>query len=743
MKKITILVAVAVVCLIQVVESKNHWTISASNNVKVDGARKIIPLRYSIAHLNAADFQLTQAYIPTEESGNVSTISLPNPEGLMMEFNVFECPMMEKPLADKYPQIKTYTAIAKENSLITAKLDYTVFGFHAKVFDGENTYFIDPYSDINTGTYIVYYKKDFFKPLNERMACHFGERESTPLQANEVSLQPTELPQISYKTNGINKRSYRLALACTIEYSAAVGGTTPTKASVLSAMVTTVNRVNGVFERDFSMHANLVAKTDTLIYIGTTDPYTNNSGGAMLNQNQTTINTRIGSANYDYGHVFSTGGGGIATKASVCSNNAKAEGVTGSPSPVGDPYDIDFVAHEMGHQFGGDHTFNSKTGNCSSITRVPESAFEIGSATTIMGYAGICGTDDIQPHSDDYYHIRSLEQMTINPVMTCATNVASGNSLPTLNSINNSYIIPYKTNFELTALATDADNDPLTYCWEEYDRGGSGGTWNAATTVAPILRSFSPTTSGTRVFPTLGKALTNSISYLGERLPDTNRIVRFRATVRDIKNGYGSFYTSLDTTKLDVIKTTTLFRVTSQKITSQSLNAFATETISWDNAGTNLAPFNTTNVDIFITVDSAKTWIPLALNTPNDGSEVITVPNFTVVNKCRFKVKASNNVYFDFNDNWFSIKGAPASVSTVSQNQFSIFPNPVEDELTIHSTTDNNINSIKVIDMSGRICLQNNTNSTNIVLNTSSLVKGIYLVEIISAKGKTVSKIIK
>ena len=175
MKKITLLVFVALNCFTQVVEAKNHWTISETNNVEIDGTRKIIPLKYIVANLNAAEFQLAQAFIPTEESGNVATISLPTPEGLLMDFNVFECPMMEKPLADKYPQIKTYTAIAKENSLITAKLDYTLFGFHAKVFNGDNTYFIDPYSDLNTGSYMVKQKRHHCKQMKfhcRHLSCH-------------------------------------------------------------------------------------------------------------------------------------------------------------------------------------------------------------------------------------------------------------------------------------------------------------------------------------------------------------------------------------------------------------------------------------------------------------------------------------------------------------------------------------------------------------------------------------------
>lgn len=731
-KKLLICIGLISVGFTTAYANSSLWTFSSEKVMKVPGERKIIPNEYQLVKLNTNDFQIQQAFIPTENSGQTTSISLPTPDGQMMTFRIFECPMMEAPLAAKYPMIKTYTAIADKDARITAKIDFTVFGFHAKVFDGDQTYFIDPYTDVLTDWYIVYYKHDYTKPLQHRMACMVDEAQH--LQEGAMSTTVPELPSLANKQNGANKLTYRLALACTVEYSAAVGGATPTKASVLSAMVTSMNRVNGVFERDLSMHANLVAKNDTLIYIGTTDPYTNNNGSTMLNQNQTTINTRIGSANYDYGHVFSTGGGGIASLACVCSSNSKAQGVTGSPSPVGDPYDIDYVAHEMGHQFGGEHTFNSGLGSCSG-NRSSTSAFEPGSATTIMGYAGICSTDDIQAHSDDYYHVRSLEQMTGTSVTACAAKVPSNNTYPTLAPIANTLIIPYKTSFELEAFGTDADGNPLTYCWEEYDRGGNSASWDAATTVAPILRSFSPKASGLRVFPQMSKLLINTVSYMGERLPDTNRIVRFRCTLRDINNGYGAFTSSTDTFKLDVRKTTSLFRVTSHNTTGTTLNAYAQENIIWDVAGTNASPINTGNVNIYLTVDSAKTWILLKGNTPNDGNEMVIIPTGYTSAWCRFKVKAVDNVYFDLNDKWFGIKSAPTSVSQVEVNPIQLFPNPASQTVQVTGNFELSDN-YSITDVQGRIILSGNMGSTNQTIDIQTLDAGVYMFQVIKKDGK-------
>lgn len=351
--------------------------------VPLNSSPRFLPERSLYYRLDETAFKQFQHFIPGEDDGNYPLIQLPAPDGRVESFYIFEYSMMEDGLARHYPGIRTYTAVHTENAFKTAKIDFTFWGFHAMVFDGPDTYFIDPYSQESREYYMVYYKRDFVKTPNERMECLFDDGNDFPMEKS-ISLS-TEMPELNMnKTNGTVKRDYRLALACTEEYATAVGGPSPTKNSVLSAMVTSMNRVNGVFQREFSMKAVLVANDTAIIYLpGSGDPYTNNSATSMLSQNQSNLNSVIGSSNYDIGHVFSTGGGGLANLGCVCSNSNKARGVTGSSNPVGDPYDIDYVAHEMGHQFGGSHTFASSSGSCSG-NGSNSSAYEIGSGTTIM-----------------------------------------------------------------------------------------------------------------------------------------------------------------------------------------------------------------------------------------------------------------------------------------------------------------------------------------------------------------------
>ena len=743
MRTIT-LTALLLVSLLRVnAESINSfWQLSTDKELNVPGEQKLFPKTYLLAKLNTPAFRQFQFLIPPDENGVPVFISLPTPDGGSMDFRIFESSMMEEPLAAKYPDIKTYTGVSTSDERVTAKIDYTVFGFHAMVFDGAKTYFIDPYTNINTDWYLVYYKNQYAKPINQRMFCEVGENNELISPRQAVDIQGQTTPSLSFKQNGAQKRAYRLALACTIEYSAAVAGPTPTKPAVLAAMVTSMNRVNGVFEREFSMHANLIANNDTLIFLSGSDPYTNSNGGTMLGQNQTTINTRIGSPNYDFGHVFSTGGGGIASLASVCNSSTKAQGVTGSPNPVGDAFDIDYVAHEMGHQFGGEHTFNSVTGSCNG-NRSSQSAFEIGSATTIMGYAGICGSDNIQTNSDDYYHVRSLEQMTGASVTACAANTASNNQLPTLSPISSTYIIPYRTAFELTAVGTDQNNNPLTYCWEQWDRGGNGSAWNTATTTAPLLRSFLPTTSPTRVFPQWKELIKNTESYLGEVLPNNARIVKFRCTLRDINNGYGAFYTSPDTVRLDVRTTATLYRVTSQA-TATTWTGDSPQTITWDVAGTDAAPFNVTNVNIYASIDSGRTFpFLVAANVPNNGTATIISPNSNTTG-CRIKVKGAGNVFFDLNDGWIRInqKTWPTALSDISDAQWSVYPNPATGDVRVELPFALDNTRLQVVNSLGAVISEQAIERTA-TISLAGVARGIYFVKISSAnRGQLVKKLI-
>jgi hypothetical protein len=514
------------------------------------------------------------------------------------------------------------------------------------------------------------------------------------------------LEKIDLKTiNGAQLRTYRLALACDYQYAqAATGLTSPSVAQVFSKMTTSMNRINGVLEREVSVKFVFVTNENLLIFTSATgDPYAadNSNPNNLFVDNQTQCDNLIGNANYDFGHVFTTGSGGQSIQGCVCEAGYKAQSTTGAPSPVGDGFDIDYVIHEYGHALGCDHTFNNASdGSCFDNINTP-TAFEPGSGSTIMAYAGICGPDDVQFHSDPYFHTASLQQISdyiTTAGEVCAVKTSTGNKLVGYATFAATYSIPFKTPFELYGpVLTDSVADSATlYCWEEMD-AGVGNQFVNTFAVGPLFRSFNPTPSNLRIFPKLSMVLSGVQSDAGtegaegEKLPDVARSLTFVCTFRDIYNNFGSFTIPDDRITLNAINTGTGFAVTSQSTTGISYSGHSTQTVTWNVVGTSLAPINAANVDIYMSVDGGLSFIYHVGSFPNTGSASIVVPNPAAsASNCRFKVKGSGNVFFNVNSANFAVTHDPAypisaSVKPVVSlaSEVNVYPVPANDLLQI------------------------------------------------------------
>lgn len=627
----------------------NPWTFVAETELQEKdlNKRQIIPEKYKTLSLKVPQLQAILDEAPlwqTEESNKKNvTLTLPMPDGSFEQFKIVYAPVMHPDLAAKYPMIRSFAGYGIDDPTAYLRFDLTQKGFHAFVRSGKHSdVFIDPYSMDNTQEYIAYYKKDFHK--GDHWECMADE-------VNDKKGKPTESTIIKM-AGDCQLRTYQLALACTGEYAQYHGGTV---AGALAAMNTSMTRVNGIFELDASIHMDLVPNTDQLIFLNAnTDPYSNTNGSAMLGQNQTTCDNIIGSSNYDIGHVFSTGGGGVAYLGCICNNSIKAGGVTGQSNPVGDPFDVDYVAHEMGHQYGANHTQNN---NCN---RNNSTAMEPGSASTIMGYAGIC-SPNVQNNSDAYFHAISLQEMgnyTTGGGNSCATTTTINNA-PTANAGAN-YTIPRSTSFVLSGTASDPDPDALTYCWEQMDNQTATMPPASTNTGGPAFRSITPTTSTDRYFPNI-TAIVNNQTPTWEVLPSVGRTMNFRFTVRDNHPGGGC--TEEDDMVVTVNGTAGPFVVTAPN-TAVTWAALSTQTVTWNVAGTTAAPVSAANVDIFLSTDGGFTYpITLATATPNDGSHTVSIPN-NPTSTARIMVRGSGNIFFDISNTNFTIS-APANGFTV------------------------------------------------------------------------------
>ncbi|WP_054532947.1 reprolysin-like metallopeptidase [Herpetosiphon geysericola] len=659
--------------------SDGLWQDVAEQRITLKGQREIVPLVYRTVSLDLAGLgkRLEQAPLESAVKVNQSAflLNLPLPNGEFRQFRVVESPIMEPALAAKFPELRTYLAQGYDDPEMVARLDLTPAGFHGLILAPEGRYFIDPYSRNDTANYLVYDSRNFV--ADPAKLASKGE-------VDYVGETPITNPFPERFAIGETLRTYRLAMAATGEYTSFHGGTVN---GAMAAIVTSVNRVNSVYERDLSVRMVLVANNNLIVYTnGSTDPYENDDGLTMLDENQSNLSSVIGSANYDIGHVFSTGGGGVAELGSVCVANSKAQGVTGSPAPVGDPFDIDYVAHEIGHQFGGNHTFNSTAGSCGFGNREGPAAYEPGSGSTIMAYAGICGSENLQPNSDPYFHAKSLEEIsafiTTGAGASCGTTSATGNTPPTANA-GADYTIPANTPFELTGNGSDSNGDSLTYNWEQYDLGAASppSTDNGN---RPIFRSFNSTTSTSRSFPRLTNILNNNTT-IGEVMATTNRTMNFRLTVRDNRAGGGGY--SFDTARVTTVTAAGPFQVTAPN-TAVTWAGFSNQTVTWNVANTTADPILCSTVNILFSSNGGTSFSPVLSTTPNDGSESISVPNVATTTG-RIKVQCANNIFFDISNANFTVTASNATVTptTVTTETPTNTPTVTATTVTPTSTT--------------------------------------------------------
>ncbi|MEM7314009.1 MAG: reprolysin-like metallopeptidase, partial [Planctomycetota bacterium] len=658
----------------------------------------------------------------TPDASHPLVFAIPRPDGDVEHFAVVESPVMAEGLAERFPEINTYFGVSLDNAGSTVRFDLTPQGFHAQVrtIDGQGGYYVDPFYHLENEHHVSYFRSDAIQSESDRNWSDvvydtdgnvIGDHVHTHADGTVHTHSHTDTAgyhvhadgtvhsnadhvhgQIDSRSDadlsgdsagdrtldnlnsggsgdegsiqliprtGTDLRTYRLAVATTGEYTSFHGGTVN---SALAAVVTSVNRITGVYEDEFTIRMELVDNNDSVIFTNAaTDPFSGNPG---LGSIHSAISSRVGNANFDVGHLFDTGNGGYAGLGVVGNNSRKGWGYTGLTPPMNDPFDIDYAAHELGHQFGANHTFNG----CGGGGGAPTSQYEPGSGSTIMGYAGICGSENLQNNSDPYFHSRSLDEIVafVNARPGVGTWTDTNNTIPTADAGMN-YTIPTEVAFTLTGSGTDADGDILTYTWEQRDLGPSQGLNAADNGRSPLFRSIQGTTNPSRTLPQMRDVLDGTL-VRGEKYPTRARVMDFRLTVRDFNPDGGGVAT--DDMIVNVVDTNGTFEVLSPSASSDYWETGDTEVVTWNVAGTTGSGINTSHVDILLSTNGGTTFEMLAENTPNDGSESVMVPNVTTT-QARVLIRAVDNIYFDVSDRNFEIGGpvddeGPTATATAS-----------------------------------------------------------------------------
>lgn len=648
MKKISILAGLLFSSL---AFSQNYWTRVSDTKDKQKGGEQYYQLDIDAFRKKLNDAKLSkQEYIVVE---------VPNLEGTIEKFRVKSFSVMSQATSEKY-QLGSYTGVSLSNPYRTIRFSISPNSFQSMISDRGVYQFIDP--DKKTkGVYRVHPKTKRTKK-GKAFECSTSEGHS----AHQIDNLYQKAQNYQYQTlsklrtaDDKKFRTLRMAISVTGEYTQLFGGVE----EALAQINATMTRVNGVFETDLALHINVIDAPQIIFTNPETDPYSDADEGASgiwSWELQKTLTSMVGEENYDIGHLFGASGGGgnagclgcICVSPALDANGVPLDDETGrgkgsaftSPitgfEPSGDEFDIDFVAHEIGHQLGANHTFSYAVENTGSKAQI-----EPGSGSTIMGYAGITGYSDIQEYSDTYFSVASLNQIQRNlEAKTCDHEISiTQNTAPVIEPLQN-YTIPKGTPFVLTAKATDAEGDPLTYTWEQTDAIDKDVVELVSDrrTTGANFRSVEPSENPTRYFPKFESVMAGNLVSLfdWETVSNVARTMNFAVTVRD--NNVSSLQPQVSTAEQQIIVSDDgPFEVKTNLIYYN-----AQRPIEWEVANTNQAPYNVENVKIDYTADGGNTWVVLAESTPNDGSEVFSFPESLENQDIQIRITSIGHIFY-------------------------------------------------------------------------------------------------
>ena len=644
--------------------------------------------KYQLFSLNLDNFKILLADVPSRKnigSSPMVVINFPDKKGNMERFQVSETSTLAPEIAIKYPNIKTYIGFSLDNPGGRIRFSVTPQGLKTmSTYPNKPALFTVPLNKGDESLYITYdrgmridSKKDF--------EC-LTENENVPIK---------EIISFNRDANDQILRTLRIAISTTGEYTNFWDDGDDTNGDAqedaLAALVSTLNRTNEVFEVDMAITFQLVTGTEIIYPTSSTDPYT----GSFNSQLQSTLTSEVGESNYDIGHLFNYGGnnGNAGCIGCVCVDGQKGSGFSshsftdndGGPN-MDDFFDIDYVPHEIGHQMGGNHTF-SQSNEGTGVN------YEPGSGTTIMGYAGITGANDVQDHSDPYFHYGTINQVLNNlDTRTCWTSSEITNNPPVADA-GDDYTIPQGTAFKLVGSATDSDEeDVLTYTWEQVDSGTTtSSNFGPTKTSGAVWRSRPPSSNPTRYMPVRSRVLSGELTEANPQETEDNtswetvstvgRALNFALTVRDRSetNGVGQFPQSdFDFMTVTVDGDSGPFAVTSQT-TNETWNVGESQTVTWDVAGTDTGSVNTSSVNIYLSTDGGLTFpFSAASNVANDGSHTFSVPPADGdSDQLRVMVEGNDNIFYAINSTNFSLQESEFAMTVEEPSVTVCSPNDV------------------------------------------------------------------